>query len=626
VATVHANSLRVSTIPAPRGLILDRSGLPLVDNVMTTEIRLSRAEAALYPSIKGALSSLTGISVQTINNDLNNVQYDPYQPAPIMNNAPANVVEFIKLHPSEFPGVTVLDVSTRTYPFGGSVGSQVLGYVGPITGAEIAAHPNQGYGTDSTIGKTGIESFYEQYLRGKDGTQTLEVNAFNQILGAVHTTLPKVGDSVVLNIDEGLQSYVDTQLAQDVLSDRQSIDPRLGKHPPAVNAAAIVLDPTTGAVLAMSSYPSYNLNSFVSGLSNASYQTLLNEGAFNNFAIQGQYTPGSTFKMITATAALQTGVFPAYKYINDTGTYKVPGCLQGYHGCVFHDDETSGTGTIDLPLALTRSSDYYFYNLGYLFWSQTSKYGETPIQDVAHEYGLDQYTNIDLPNENAGRVDSPTVRIALHNAAPAAFPNTSWYTGDNLEMAFGQGTTAVTPIEMANAYATFANGGTRYAPEVAAAIIDAHNHVVLRYAPRVLGHVSLPANVRNPILQGLEGVVGDPTGTAYGIFKSILKFPLSSFPIAGKTGTASNAPGLEPNSWFVGFGPTTKAKYVVLCVVGQGGYGANAAAPVVANIFNYLVAHPVAPVRLKPQLTLPSTATTTTLPTNSAVTGAKKQG
>ncbi len=622
VATEQSNSLRVSTVPAPRGFILDRTGRPLVSNVTTTEVQLSRAEAALDPSIKGALASLTGISVAQINSDLNNQQYDPYQPAPIMANAPANVVEFIRLHPNEFPGVSVLDVSTRTYPFGGNVGSQVLGYVGPITGAEIAAHPNQNYQTNSQIGKTGIESYYEQYLRGHDGTRTLEVDAFGNILGAVHSTPAIGGNSVVLNIDEGLQQALDGFLANDILAVRKSVDPRSGKHPPALNGAAIVLNPNTGAVLAMSSYPSFNLNSFVNGLSNATFQQLLKVGAFNNYAIQGLYTPGSTFKMISATAQMQTGVLSPNKFVDDTGTFKVPGCLQGYHGCVFHDDETSGAGLINLPLALTKSSDYYFYNLGYLFWSQTGRYGETPIQNVASRYGLDQYSNVDLPNENQGRVDSPKVRRMLHALAPKAFPNVSWYTGDNLEMAFGQGTTAVTPIAMANAYATFANGGTRYAPEVAAAVIDAHGKVIQRYQPRVLGHVSLPPGVRNPILQGLTGVVESPQGTAYGTFHSVVNFSLASFPIAGKTGTASNAPGQEPNSWFVGFGPVSKPRYLVLCVVAQGGYGTSAAAPVVAEAFNYLVAHPIRPVSLKAQLTLPAKATTTTTTTLST----KKSG
>ncbi len=592
-----------------------------MNNVTTVEIRLSRAEATLNPSIEGTLASLTGLKVGQIAKDLANKAYDPYQPAPILANAPATVVQFIKLHPSEFPGVSVLDVSQRSYPLGGNVGAQVLGYVGPITENEIKAHPGAGYQTDSTIGKTGIEAFYEQYLRGHDGTQKIKVAVNGAVIGILKTTQPRVGDSVVLNIDGGLQKALDGILKSDILHDRTVPDPRSGHLPQAINGAAVVLDVNNGAVLAMSSYPSYNLSSFVNGLSDSQFHHLLAVGAFNNYAIQGLYTPGSTFKMISATAEMQTGILSPGTFIDDTGSFRVPGCKSNPRGCVFHDDETTGNGEVDLPLALTKSSDYYFYNLGYLFWSQQSRYGQTPIQNVAHEYGLDQYTDIDLPDEVEGRVDSPEVRKELHAEAPKAFPNVSWYTGDNIEMAFGQGTTALTPIALANAYATFANGGTRYAPEVAAAIVNAHGQTVIRYGPRVLGHVSLPARVRDPILQGLEGVVMSPEGTAYLPFKQNINFSLSAFPIAGKTGTATNGGiGIEPNSWFVGFGPVTHPEYVVLCVIDEGGYGADAAAPVVARTFNYLVAHPIGSLKLKHILTTPTT--TTTRPHSSTTTTA----
>lgn len=606
VETVASNSLRHTTIPATRGMILDREGRPLVTNITTTEIRLSRAEATLHPTVKGSLSSLTGLSVKRISADLHDLQYSPYQPAPIMANAPARDVEFIKLHPGEFPGVSVLDVSRRSYPNGGNVAAQVLGYVGPITEQEIKADPGAGYQPDSTIGKTGIESYYEQYLRGKQGTSTLEVSATGNVLSAIKTTEPTVGDSVVLNIDTGLQKALGGYLSSEILADRHSIDPVSKKVPEAINGAAVVLDPNNGQVLAMASYPSYDLNSFVTGLSNSEYSTLIHEGAFNNYAIQGLYTPGSTFKLITATTELQTGIFPADKLVDDTGAFTVPNCKPGTGTCTFHDDDNSAAGDIDLPTALTVSSDYYFYNLGYLFWEQTAKYGQTPIQNVAADYGLSQTTNIDLPDEAQGRVDSPEVRRELHDEAPKAFPHVTWYTGDNIEMAFGQGTTALTPIALANAYATFANGGTRYAPEVAAAVLNPHGKVVIRYTPRVLGHVNLPASVRDPILQGLEGVVNDPSGTGYAPFHANVNFSLSKFPIAGKTGTASNAPNEEPNSWFVGFGPVSHPEYVVLCVIAEGGYGADASAPVVAKTFNYLVAHPVPAVKLKAQLTTPS--------------------
>jgi penicillin-binding protein 2 len=617
IQTVNANSYQVSIIPATRGLIFDRNGTAMVSNQITVEVRLSRAESLLHPSTIGALAALTGTKVKTLTNKLASIQYGPFQPIPLIANATTAELEFIKLHPGEFPGVSVLNVAVRSYPLGGTTGAQVLGYVGPITGGEITAHPHSGYHQNSFYGKTGIENFYEHFLKGQDGVQTLKVSAVGKILGTTHSKPGRVGDAVVLNIDAGLQANLDAILEQGVLGARTSVDPVSHKHPPAINGAAIVLDPNTGAVLAMSSYPSYNLQSFVKGLSNSQFKTLIQNGSFNNYAIQGAYTPGSTFKMVTATAALQHHIISPNLYINDSGTFVVPNCLQGGHGCTFHDNNLKGAGMVDMALALTKSSDYYFYNLGYLFWDHNKKYGQTPIQDVAAQYGLTSYTNVDLPNETPSRVDSPTVRISLHAQAPLAFPNTAWYTGDNVEMAFGQGSTAITPIGMLTAYATLANGGTRYSPEVAAAVIDPHGKVVARYLPRVADHVSLPPSVRNPILQGLLGVVNNRDGTAYGTFHSIATFDLSKFLIAGKSGTASNSPGLEPNSWFVGFGPVPHPKYVVLCVVDQGGYGAQAAAPTVARIFNYLVAHPVKPLTLQRNLTVTTTTsvknTTTTV-------------
>ncbi len=601
-ATANNNALRVSTIPANRGYVLDRQGNALVTNVDTTQIQLSQVAAKQYPQDIGALALLTHQSVAAIRLKLKNPQYNAYQPAPILSNAPSTMSNFIKLHASEFPGVQVVPISQRSYPFGGVTGSQVLGYVGPITGAEIAANPGYGYQTNSVIGKTGVESFYEKFLRGRDGTSTAQVNAAGTIVGTVKTLAPRIGDTLVLNIDAGLQRALDRALAQDIFRVRRNVDPVSGVHPKALNGSAIVMDPNTGAVLAMSSYPSYNLNSFTNGLSQKTFDGLLSSGAFTNYPLQGLFTPGSTFKMITATAMMQTGILSPNALINDSGKFTVPGCTGATHGCVFHDDQGRALGVVNLPSAITQSSDYYFYNLGYLFWSHQRQYGQTPIQNVAAEYGLGQYSNVDLPNEVQGRVDSPTVRQQLHAAAPLAFSNVSWYTGDNIEMAFGQGMTALTPIEMANAYATFANGGTRFQPEVAAAVLSPNGHVVQRYGSRVLGHITLTPSVRNPILQGLIGVVNNQAGTAYAPFHQYATFNLNNFLVAGKTGTASNQAGQEPNSWFISFAPALHPKYLVMCVVGQGGYGADAAAPVVAEAYNYLVAHPAGPIDLRSAL------------------------
>ncbi len=325
---------------------------------------------------------------------------------------------------------------------------------------------------------------------------------------------PQIGDTVVLNLDTGLQQVVQNDLQAQILLDRKTPDvDDHNKLPPAINGAAIVMNPNNGQILAMASSPTYDLNEWVGGISSADYASLAASGAENNYAIQGEYTPGSTFKLITATADLQDGVYSPAQYYNDTGTFTVKPCNGAAAGCTFSDDLGDAGGEVNLPLALAISSDSYFYNLGELFWNGRSAYGDDAIQNVAAEYGEGQTTGIDLPDEGTGRVDSQPEREKLHNEDPAAYPNTSWYTGDNIEMAFGQGATALTPIEQAVAYATFANGGTRYAPQVASQIVNpTTGQVVKTMVPEVTGHVDLPRRRAQPHPPGPPGGHLQPQG------------------------------------------------------------------------------------------------------------------
>ena len=622
-ATVQTDSVRTVSVPAARGQILAREGTVLVANTIHRELTLSRLDAQTVPGLVARVAALAGIPPAEVMNALKDPQYSPYQPVPILADTPVSVVMYLEEHRALFPGVSVQTTTERTYPAGGDLAPQLLGYVGPITAPELQQLASKGYGLNSIIGQTGVEQYYDSYLRGAAGTQLIQVDATGDPIATLADNPPTTGDSVVLNIDASLQSFVSSALAQDVLRVRSTLDPRSGQYPAAPTAAAVVLDPRNGHVLAMASYPSYNLDVWKGGISQSQYDGLLHTGAMDNNAIGGLYTPGSTFKLVTATAAMQDHLISPDQYVDDTGAFKVPGCLEITHGCLFHDDEVTGLGEVNLPLAITESSDYYFYNLGYLFWASYKslphyRYGATPIQDVAAAYGLTGQTGIDLPNESSSIVDSPMVRQAEHRQYPKAYPNWQWYTGDNIEMAFGQGGTVLTPLGLANAYATFANGGIRFQPEIAADVVAPSGRVVQHYGPKVVTRMPMPASVRDPILQGLIGVVNSPAGTAYGTFHAYANFDLGAFPVAGKTGTASNAPGQEPNSWFVGFGPVDHPRYVVLCVVAQGGYGANAAAPVVAQTFGYLVHHPVGPVHLPvvhvQRLATRATTTTARLP------------
>jgi penicillin-binding protein 2 len=382
------------------------------------------------------------------------------------------------------------------------------------------------------------------------------------------------------------------------------------------------MNPQTGAIYALSSYPSYNPDVWVGGISTAEYAALsapANNDPLLNRTIDGLYTPGSTFKLSTATAALQTGLWAANEYYDDTGTFKIPGCQYQSTTCVFHNSEgDGGFGSINISTALTVSSDDFFYNLGALFYDQSAKYGQTPIQDQAAQYSLGELTGIDLPGESTQtRVDSQAERLKLHAESPTGFPNTTWYAGDNVEMAFGQGATVITPIEQAVAYSTFVNGGTRYAPQVAAALVTPSGSVVKKFSPQVTGHVAISPTTYQALMTGFEGVVNNKGGTAYGV-PGLATFPGG---LAGKTGTADTEPGKEPTAWFVGFGPTaTAAQYVVVCVIDQAGFGATASAPVVGTIFSYLATHPVTAAGIPPAQSVVQSTTPVALPTPTTTT------
>ncbi len=598
-AAVTRNQVRVVSVPAPRGSIVDRNGTTLVSNIPQEEVLLSRAEAMQNPAIVGMVAALVGETPKAVQDAVNNVQYSPYEPVPVATGVSVSTVQFLQTHQAEYPGVSVESVAQRTYPQGGTTGTQILGYVGDISSSYLAAHPNNGYTQGSQIGVSGIEAQYETYLRGVTGRQALSVDATGNVVGTLSTTAPQIGDTVVLNVDNGLQQQVQNDLQQQILADRNTLDTVDGKYPPAPNGAAIVLNPQNGQVLALASYPSYDLNQWVGGISQSNFTALQQSGAENDNAIQGLYTPGSTFKLVTATAALQHGLItPSWTY-DDTaasgGSFKIDGCpspgVTLDTSCFLHDDPGDSGGVFNVTGALTVSSDAFFYRLGELFWEQQGQYGQTPIQNEATDYGEGTVTGVDLPGEAQGRVDSFLTRAKLHAEVPSVYGPAMWHTGDNIEMAFGQGETVLTPIEQAVSYATFANynaatqSGTRYAPEVASEIVDpTTGKVVKKMAPKVTGHVSISPSNYSAMLQGFEGVVANRNGTGYQAFQG---FP-ANWNLAGKTGTASNQAGQEPNSWFVAFGPNPNPQYLVLAVIGQGGYGADAAAPLVRNIFNYI--------------------------------------
>jgi penicillin-binding protein 2 len=319
---------------------------------------------------------------------------------------------------------------------------------------------------------------------------------------------------------------------------------------------------------------------------------------------------------------LQTGLIdPGFTYY-DSGIFNIPGCVTGASGCVTLQDNDGEVpdSYINVTQALTVSSDDFFYNLGTMFWDDyknNGAYGQQPIENTAAAYSYGQKTGIDLPGEDAGdyaRVDSPTVVAKEHAQYPNIYKYGTWGTGNNIELAFGQGGTAITPIEQAVAYATFADNGTRYVPQIAAAIVSSTGKVIKRFTPVVAGHVPLTPADHAAMEAGFEGAVqstapGD-LGTAASTFAD---FPFNQLSLAGKTGTASSTEQV-PTSWFVGWGPVNDPRYLIAVVIAKGGYGASAAAPVAETGFKYLVSHPEGPV----DLTAPTLTGSSSSPTRSA--------
>jgi penicillin-binding protein 2 len=630
---VTANQIRSVPVAPTRGLILDRNGYPLVGNQVTEEITLSRMAAQDDPGVIGRLAAVVGETPAQVRASIDNQQFSPYKPVPILTDAPLTDIVYIKEHQAEFPGVTSQQTTERTYPQlelpgpaqGSYPAAQVLGYVGSINNAELQSRAKQGYLAGDAFGQSGLEYQYETQLHGTPGREELEVDPKGQVAGVLKSTPPSPGDNVVTNIDTNLQQVADNALATQVETLRRTYDPgclnasnvKVGCYPAATGGAVVVMSPKTGAVYAMSSFPSYDPSVWVGGITNAQYAALNNKAnnePLINRAIDGLYTPGSTFKLNTATAALQTGLIsPGFTYY-DMGTFKTPDCQYNSTTCIFHNSAGDPTGSYNVSSALTVSSDDFFYNLGYLFYAQSAKYGATAIQDQAAQYSLGELTGIDLPGEAQGRVDSQAERVKLHAMNPKAFPNTTWYTGENIEMAFGQAGTYITPIEQAVAYSTFANGGTRYAPQVAAAVVSPSGQVVSRIAPQVTGHVALSPSTYQALMTGFTGVVQNSLGTAYQTFQG-LNFPGG---LAGKTGTADTVAGKEPTGWFVGFGPTADPQYVVVCVIDQAGFGATAAAPVVRDVFSYLATHPIGPPAVPPSTTATRSTTPLTPPAASS--------
>ena len=623
MATARSNISRVIAVPAPRGRIQDVHGRTLVGNRLTTVLTMNRNELDESGFDKDErLEVLTEIAVE-INRSghlmkvtdvvraLADPSYGNYDDIPIAHDVGEDLLVFFGERPNRFPGVRVAQSTVRSYLYG-DLATHVLGWVGPINDAELRMRrPSDGkeYRLRDQIGKAGVELMFEDDLRGQAGRKVVEVDRLGDVVRDRHDLFvpPIPGDDLMLSIDVDVQYLVERELERSVHLARTrepDADPdRPGQLLPAYDApggSVVVLDPRVGDVVAMASFPSYDPNDSIGGFSFDQWAELndpANDLPMFNRAIQGEYAPGSTFKLFTAHAAWHEGVFGvgavprADELWDDPGAYVLRSCgdvdpTDPPPGCRYRNAGEKQYEAVDLVRSLTVSSDVYYYQIGESIYINPG-HPDTAVQDAAASYGMGLETGVTLPFEQDGYLPTPRNRRQRHEVNPVAFPEWGWSTGDNVITAIGQGEVLVTPLQLGNAFATFANDGVRYAPNVVARIVDRNGTVVREFGPRELSTVDIDDGFRRRVLNGLAGVTAHEEGTAYWAFNSRatggIYFPLDEYPVAGKTGTAE-VRGKADTSIFAAFGPVEEPTHTIVAVLEEAGFGSSVAAPLVARI------------------------------------------
>lgn len=621
------NRLRIVHQQAPRGRILDRNQNTLVDShevlqvvADVRELPSAEAEPEERARVLGLLAlQLTTedapVTVAALEEALADNLIDPFAPVPLVTDVTDDVMVSVMERQNELTGISVRRTTVRQYPYG-SLGAHVLGYVGSISQEKLDQIEEEtdgrnplDYQPGDEIGRTGIEAAYEDVLRGQPGQTAYEVDSAGNIVRVVPTLTeaPVPGHDLLTTLDVNVQYLAETELAT-------RMGPVEDTYPEA-GGSVVVMDPNTGGVVAMASYPTFNPNDFLNGISQEQYAALADPNGplpLLNRAVAGEYAPGSTFKPFTALAALENGVRTPVDAVNDTGEYQVQNC-EG-DTCTFANSESQPHGVVDMRRSLEVSSNYYYYEIGDLFWLRRDELGEEALQDTARMFGFGEATGIELGEERDGVVPTPERKASNHEENPDAFPYGDWLSGDNVNLAIGQGDLLATPLQLANAYGALANGGNVWRPHLASAMGDpVENGIrpIERYEPELLGRYNLTPGARQPVVDGLLGVTQGVEGTAVSAFD---EYPVA-WPVAGKTGTAE-VTGKQNTSVFAAFGPVVPdqpPQYVAAAFLEQAGYGADAAAPLIARIFAGIADPAQLPIAPRAEDVLDGTVTPTTV-------------
>jgi penicillin-binding protein 2 len=582
------NSVRIVQTDAVRGDILDARGRTLVDNRISLEVRVSQQELGENAEqILLHLSDLLQIPVKRIRERLNDPRYFDFQPIPVAVDVDDEIAFYIGEHRREFPGVQVVEASVRNYPQGG-MAAHVLGWVGQISAEELDSPRFRRYGNSDLVGKAGLEQQYERFLRGRKGIEKYLVNSAGENIRQLGAEAPTAGDDLVLSLDLDIQRSAEGALIQGIERARNIFDESSGLYLRANAGAVVVLDPDDGGVRAIASWPTYDPSWFVEGLTDrqARYLFESREAPSLNRATQQIYAPGSTFKPFIALSALRNDIASLSGYYACPSQYVYPGDRSE---TVFHNWSGSDYGSLSVAEALKVSCDTVFYQFGADFYGRwiANPFGEgaEPLQRDLRQFGFGRYTGIDQPTEARGLIPDAGWKeeFAAENPQLFGLGEDVWLPGDDILMSIGQGYVAITPMQLAIAYAALANGGRLCRPHLVDHIERTDGRSPKRVSGRCDRRLPYQRAELSYILDALERVP-QPGGTAYYSFAG---FPLSEVPIAGKTGTAERPP-FQDTSWFAAMVPADDPEYVIVAMVEQGGHGSTTAAPIVREIIQDL--------------------------------------
>ncbi len=583
----QAAAQQYSVIPLSpqRGVIFDRNGQQLVRNVAAYNIIVTPGELPEDPEQERAvlvrLGTMIAMPYEELLAKVDQGRGRPYTPLLVARNVPREKALLVAQESHiTLPGVRVETTIRRSY-LTGPLTAQILGYMGPISAEEAEAYKALGYDPNTDlVGKVGIEAIAENNLRGIPGRKVVEADVLGRELRVLDVVEPVVGDNVYLTLDTGLQ-----QVAQEAL--QQTLDALGGNR----RGAVVVLDPRTGEVLALVSLPTYDNNLFSRGITAKEYQALLDDihNPLLNHAIFDAVPPGSTFKIVTSSAALQEGVIAAWETLFCPGTIKLPnkfapndpGLAQ-----TFYCWNRAGHGWVNVYEALAQSCDIYFYKVGGGFEEANLQgLGVKRLTEYARMFGLGEVTGIDLYGESSGLVPDDRWKRLVYQE--------TWSTGDTYNLSIGQGYLTTTPLQMANVAAVIANGGKLYRPQLIHHIVDVEGNLIRNFQPELIREVPLSPEVIATVRTGMEMAVSE--GTAW-------RTRLPDVRIAGKTGSAEYCDNLaikaglcpvEPgqtlptHAWFVGFAPVEAPELAIAVWVYNGGEGSSVAVPIAKQVFEF---------------------------------------